>query len=41
MLLNKALSMSHQEAFSWNSKLVQMVSEDYYQEYCLCFDSKT
>ena len=30
MLLHKALSRSHQEAFSRDSKLVQRVREDYY-----------
>ena len=41
MLLYKALSRSHQEAFSRDSKLVQKVREDFYQENCPCFDSKT
>ena len=40
-LLYKALSRSHQEAFSRDSKLVWQVREDYYQENCPCFDSKT
>ena len=40
-LLYKALSRSHQEAFSRDSKLVQKVGEDYYQEKYLHFDSKT
>ena len=41
IFLHKALSKSHQEAFSRDSKLVQKVREDYYHENCLCFDSKT
>ena len=41
MLLHKALSRSHWEAFSRDSKLVQKVREDYYQENCLHFDSET
>ena len=41
MLFHKALSRSHQEAFSRDSRLVQKVREDYYQENCLHFDSKT
>ena len=41
MLLHKALSRSHQEVFSRDSKLVQKAREDYYQENCSCFDSKT
>ena len=41
MLFHKALSRSHQEAFSRDSKLVQKAREDYYQENCLCFDSET
>ena len=40
MLLHKALSRSHQEAFSQDSKLVQKAREHYYQRNCLCFDSK-
>ena len=41
ILLHKALSRSHQEAFSKDSKLVQKAREDYYQENCPHFDSKT
>ena len=40
-LLHKALSRSHQEAFSRDSKLVQKVREDYYWENHLHFDSET
>ena len=40
MLLHKALSRSHQEAFSRDSKLVQRVREDYYQENHPCLDCK-
>ena len=41
MLLHKALSGSHQEAFSRDSKLVQKAREDYYWENCPCFISET
>ena len=41
MLLHKALTRSHQEDFSRDSKLVQKAREDYYQENCLHFNSKT
>ena len=41
MLLHKALSRSHQEAFSRDSKLVQKARQDYYRENCLHFDSET
>ena len=36
----KALSRSHQEAFSRDSRLVQKAREDYYQENCLHFNSE-
>ena len=41
MLLHKALLRSCQEVFSWDSKLVQRVREDYYRVNCPCFNSKT
>ena len=41
MLFHKALSRSHQEAFSRDSRLVPKMREDYYQENCLHFDSET
>ena len=41
MLLHKALSKSHQEAFSRDSKLVQKVREDYHQENHPHFVSET
>ena len=41
MLLHKALSRRHQEAFSRDSKLVQKVREDYYWENHPHFGSKS
>ena len=41
MLLHKALSRSCQEALSRDSKLVQNVREDYYQENHLHFNNET
>ena len=41
MLLHKALSRNHQEAFSRDSKLVQKAREEYYQENCPCFNNET
>ena len=41
MLLHKALSRSHQEAFSRDSKLVQKAREEYYSEKGLHFNNET
>ena len=41
MLFHKALSRSHQDTFSRDSRLVQKVREDYYWENCLHFNSET
>ena len=40
MPFHKALSRSHQEAFSRDSRLVWKAREDYYQENCLHFNSE-